>query len=605
MRLSKFFIVAALSLVVLAGCKKDCQHEHTHERVATASTCETAGSSEIVCDDCDAVISTSTLELAAHTVTIHATCTDDAYCDVCDEKIEDATGHKYEGHATCVESIYCEICNEKIEDATGHKSEGHATCVGSIYCEICDALLEAALGHSYSNAVLTYPTRTATGLLSVTCVRDNCNYAESITLPKLSVLDYTVETLDSSEIFIWKNSTYGTVTITNSDFELFCLASYGFFTLDSLPSDPFEDGSLLLSYFEETNVLKLSFENSDITFNEEFFFMSYGDVHTLINIVGENTIMNEATDSCYPSFYFAHPNGDNGGENYEVCIDGEGSLATNGYIAGQYTNLFVFECELNIEVFDHKSALTFLDGSVYFDYNSNVSLTSADPALSIYEMIRYAGIQAPRIYLYEATLAITGFPYALYSVDEFEALDSSITMSGTHIVAISSNSSLSTSCSAVLDNTELRIDALRGGGIRFLSAYNNKDSRYEGGTLQVLNGSEVTILGTADLDASVSSLEVSKLKVDGTSKLVMEAGSQFALRLHSNEASIFEAGSIVSLKATDTSANTFGLLAYGSTPSLTVSSGASVTIENFAMGISGVTVTGLSNITFVNCKVNY
>ena len=66
-----FIIFALLALCLtccfaLTACKK-CKHANTHEQTVTQADCDSAGSVNIICDDCGATVETKTVNALGHT----------------------------------------------------------------------------------------------------------------------------------------------------------------------------------------------------------------------------------------------------------------------------------------------------------------------------------------------------------------------------------------------------------------------------------------------------------------------------------------------------------------------------------------------------------
>ncbi len=202
--------------------------QHVHKdgewKVTKEATCTEAGSKELHCSECEAVIKTEEIPATGHTdgawkVTKEATCTakgaKEQHCSVCDAVIKTeeipATGHtdgewKVTKEATCTEKgskeLHCSVCDAVIKTeeipALGHKAGAwkvtkEATCTAKgakeQRCSVCNTVLKteeiAATGHQFGAWVTTTPaTALAEGVQTRTCAK--CKVTETQQIAKLA-----------------------------------------------------------------------------------------------------------------------------------------------------------------------------------------------------------------------------------------------------------------------------------------------------------------------------------------------------------------------------------------------------------------------------------
>lgn len=121
--------VMVVSMLPLAAYADDCSHEKTIHDIVYP-TCKTEGKDKLVCDDCGAVISTTTLEKEPH---IFVPNVNNGNCLVCNTSEEDACDHDYEitreEPATCVLTGYvwkkCKLCGKEKNQETPIDADAH------------------------------------------------------------------------------------------------------------------------------------------------------------------------------------------------------------------------------------------------------------------------------------------------------------------------------------------------------------------------------------------------------------------------------------------------------------------------------------------------
>ncbi|MDD6644031.1 MAG: endonuclease, partial [Firmicutes bacterium] len=141
-----------------------CAHTRTHTEIVIAATCTEDGVEKTVCDDCDTLISETTLPKKGHNYedTVFApTCVDNGYtvhfCTRCAENYVDAyipaLGHDYE------DTVVTPTCEGK--GYTLHTCKNCGDSYKNSY--------SPALGHEYVSKVTKPATATEDGVLTYTC----------------------------------------------------------------------------------------------------------------------------------------------------------------------------------------------------------------------------------------------------------------------------------------------------------------------------------------------------------------------------------------------------------------------------------------------------
>lgn len=103
--------------------------------VVTPAECLVNGKIVYTCADCGYFYE-DTIWCEGHKPGDEATCTTDQICTVCEEVLNERTGHTPVSGG-CTEGVFCAVCDEPLEDATGHTSSGEATCTEHEYCTVC------------------------------------------------------------------------------------------------------------------------------------------------------------------------------------------------------------------------------------------------------------------------------------------------------------------------------------------------------------------------------------------------------------------------------------------------------------------------------------
>lgn len=145
---------------------------------AVAPTCTEEGKTEgLKCHDCEFIAQAqSTIAPLGHDLGAAATCTEPQACARgCGKVFVEALGHK-EVAATCTEAAYCSVCNEELAPANGHKPT-EATCTEPSVCTVCKEEQAPALGH----------------ILEYACLSDYCARCEEVWVEATAEHEYANE----------------------------------------------------------------------------------------------------------------------------------------------------------------------------------------------------------------------------------------------------------------------------------------------------------------------------------------------------------------------------------------------------------------------------
>ena len=211
------------------------------------ATCVSNGEERRDCQRCNHY-ETRVIKSGGHVVTKKATCTEDAYCDLCGTLAQEATGHKWNNgvvspDATCVnygtKKYTCQNDNSHTYtvtlpvDPNKHKgsktlvNKKDATCVESGYtgdrlCSDCGVVVEKgsvvkALGHNYTISA-SLPTCTQSGIVTRKCTRCSAMRSEYAN-ENNTWSDWTTEVisgLPSSKVQTKKQYRYSDKSTTSS-----------------------------------------------------------------------------------------------------------------------------------------------------------------------------------------------------------------------------------------------------------------------------------------------------------------------------------------------------------------------------------------------------
>jgi hypothetical protein len=126
--------------------------------------------------------------------------------------------------ATCTTPKTCSVCSDTEGAALGHTWMA-ATCEMPKTCSVCSETEGPALDHNLSIWQITNATCDADGDSTRNCLRDNCDYTERITIPKLTGADCNqssvVETHNYASLQMYPNPvTNGPLIIDNGKFPI-------------------------------------------------------------------------------------------------------------------------------------------------------------------------------------------------------------------------------------------------------------------------------------------------------------------------------------------------------------------------------------------------
>ena len=93
--------------------------------------------------------------------------------------VGDALGHTG-GHATCKEQAVCDVCHLPYGETLPHTPGTQPTCTEPQTCTVCHTILTPVTGHSYTEEI-TPPTCTARGYTTHTCTACGHSYADTYT----------------------------------------------------------------------------------------------------------------------------------------------------------------------------------------------------------------------------------------------------------------------------------------------------------------------------------------------------------------------------------------------------------------------------------------